>query len=1289
MSVDFRTIAQKRIDECRKDQSPYLNLSGCNLYEIPEEVYEMDWVEVLDLSSSYYFEKKLIGIFQKRLVEAIRVKNQSFDYITEWLKGIYQWYRDFSRIILVHNIPVRKNYLKSLNPRIATLPNLHTLLLANNELKEIPPVLADLPRLKVLNLSNNKLRELPSFVGKWTKMELLDLSNNQLKQNLFPIANLTQLQFLNLENNQIDGIFKSISNLQKLKYLNVSKNYLSEVNPEITTIKDLQFLFLGENQLLKVPLCLTELTDLKILELPGTQLTEIPIELAQLKNLQFLSLENNHLGKIPACISELTELKSLVLGNNEIREIPPHIEKLQMLQLLDLKDNQLTQLPFYLAALKKMRYLSLLNNQLEEIPSFLTSLKQLRVLLLAGNQLKEISLHITQLQRLQILSVENNHLTKIPADLIKLKQLKTLQLSKNQLTAIPESVSSLSRLEFLNMESNRLSAIPPHIINLQNLQILSLDNNQLSEIPHYITQLSKLKILSFDKNNLTEIPKHLTDLKQLQYLSLIENELNEIPEYFAALKKLEQLKISDNKIKELKNWAVNIPSLIALHSGGNPIKNIPSEIFDKNANALKSIRSYFKSLETGTGPTRLFEAKLLIVGEGGVGKTSLKYKLKDSSFIAEEGKVQSTEGIDVSQYAYEEDWRKKKETFVLNIWDFGGQEVYHATHQFFLTNSSLYILVWDSRKDARQAGFEYWLRIIQLLGNKSPVLIVKNVFDRRDIPISKSQWRHSFQNIKDFFTINCSLSDEEENGIEVLWKAIREQVQELKHIGVDWGQDRINIRSALEEMAKYKPFISLKEYLKICATEGNIHKESETLDVGQYLHDLGVILHFQDDEHLKETVILRPEWGTAALYKILDDLVVQRRRGILFYTDLATRIWGKNDITHQWKASDYPQYKYPTLLRLMHRFGLCFPIEHTNGKRFIIPELLEADIPDEIDTSEFESPDNPESVLQFVFEYPLFMPKGIITRFMVRTYPYIEQEAYWRKGVILHHDKFNIRALIIQNDVKKAIHIRIIGNDKKAFLHILRTHLNSINKTFGKELKFYEKLPCNCEICYHTTKPHFFDYEELTDYQQDGISDIRCRISRKQVPVQSIINNAFAYQISKLEQYTKKSFGQLENIFDENTEIPIPPPSILCLYHIQNTNTLDKLFSVWNKLRNQNQLRTWSIKGKTVQEKHKDAFDKELQQANIVLLLLSQDFISSNFYSQYLQKKILEHHKKQSIWVIPIYVSPLKARQFPFQNLQGLPNDPTKPQYLTDWENENEGWLNITNGIKQKILEFS
>ena len=65
------TKAQERIAECRRTRNTYLDLSGCNLHEIPEEVYEMDWIEVLDLSPDYYFEKYSWGIFQKKIITKI------------------------------------------------------------------------------------------------------------------------------------------------------------------------------------------------------------------------------------------------------------------------------------------------------------------------------------------------------------------------------------------------------------------------------------------------------------------------------------------------------------------------------------------------------------------------------------------------------------------------------------------------------------------------------------------------------------------------------------------------------------------------------------------------------------------------------------------------------------------------------------------------------------------------------------------------------------------------------------------------------------------------------------------------------------------------------------------------------------------------------------------------------------------------------------------------------------------------------------------------------------------
>ena len=87
----------------------------------------------------------------------------------------------------------------------------------------------------------------------------------------------------------------------------------------------------------------------------------------------------------------------------------------------------------------------------------------------------------------------------------------------------------------------------------------------------------------------------------------------------------------------------------------------------------------------------------------------------------------STEGIDVRVW----DYRYKNKNYSLNIWDFGGQEIYHSTHQFFLTKRSLYVLVWDARAEEEYGRIDYWLRTIESFAEDSPIIIAINKCDEK------------------------------------------------------------------------------------------------------------------------------------------------------------------------------------------------------------------------------------------------------------------------------------------------------------------------------------------------------------------------------------------------------------------------------------------------------------------------------------------------------------------------------------------------------------------------------
>ncbi len=175
-----------------------------------------------------------------------------------------------------------------------------------------------------------------------------------------------------------------------------------------------------------------------------------------------------------------------------------------------------------------------------------------------------------------------------------------------------------------------------------------------------------------------------------------------------------------------------------------PFNQPPAEVV-KQGNA--AILNYFREKET-QGVDHLYEAKMLIIGEGGAGKTSLLRRLYQTDKPLP-GEKESTKGIDIVRHEYK---LENGRNFRLNVWDFGGQEIYHATHQFFLTKRSLYVLLDDARKDYKSVhdtGFKYWLEVVDLLGGHSPVLVFQNEKSGRSKTIDKSGIKGSFDNVKD------------------------------------------------------------------------------------------------------------------------------------------------------------------------------------------------------------------------------------------------------------------------------------------------------------------------------------------------------------------------------------------------------------------------------------------------------------------------------------------------------------------------------------------------------------
>ena len=211
---------------------------------------------------------------------------------------------------------------------------------------------------------------------------------------------------------------------------------------------------------------------------------------------------------------------------------------------------------------------------------------------------------------------------------------------------------------------------------------------------------------------------HLLLVLELEELDLSYNKLTYLPPSIGKLSKLKKLNLSGNRISYLPKEFENLVELKSLDMSGNPIENVPVEI---SAQGPQGVINYYLSLGDNV---LLFEAKLLIVGQGNVGKTYLMNRL----ILDSTPETGTTEGIDINTWMIE---TQSSPEFRVNVWDFGGQEIYHSTHQFFLTKRSLYLLVWEARTDQHLISFDYWLNVIKLLSNSSPTIVVLNKIDER------------------------------------------------------------------------------------------------------------------------------------------------------------------------------------------------------------------------------------------------------------------------------------------------------------------------------------------------------------------------------------------------------------------------------------------------------------------------------------------------------------------------------------------------------------------------------
>ncbi|HRJ59481.1 MAG TPA: COR domain-containing protein [Anaerolineales bacterium] len=571
-----------------------------------------------------------------------------------------------------------------------------------------------------------------------------------------------------------------------------------------------------------------------------------------------------------------------------------------------------------------------------------------------------------------------------------------------EILTLPKEIGSCTKLKGLVIHRTKISILPPEIGKLENLEVFDVFDNDIAELPAEIVKLRNLQILDLRNNRIEKFPMSMD-------------------------------KLSNLKILRIRN---------------NPIP-IPLEI-SRRIEEPKAIFNYYYTVLIEKR-RQLNEVKLIFVGQGSVGKTSLVQKILYNTFDQNQTK---TEGISINQLTVEQESSIK-----VNIWDFGGQEIMHATHQFFLTKRSLYLLVLDSRLTQEENRVEYWLKIIQSFSDDSPVLIVGNKTDQHPLDIDRTGLQKKYPNIVGILETSAATGA----GIEALKAAITEQVNNLPHVRDLLPETWFAVKTKLEGLGRESNFITHDKYLDLCA-ENDVSDETSQRTLIGFLHDLGVILYFQDDYRLSELGILNPQWVTNGVYKIVNSPALFQNKGVLTVSML-------DEILNQ---PEYPRSRRLSIVDLMKRFELCYDLE--TDKTFLVPDLLPKDKPAELKFN---------GIPAFEYTYPV-LRSSVITRFIVRMNQKIDDGLVWRTGVML---KIGENKALVKADIEdRKITIAIDGleHTRRDALSAIRYQLDEIHASI-KGLDAQKRVPVP-----NAPNAEPLEYDYLLMLEREG--DETCRV---------------------------------------------------------------------------------------------------------------------------------------------------------------------------------------------------
>ncbi|UJR35583.1 hypothetical protein I4U23_028336 [Adineta vaga] len=701
-----------------------------------------------------------------------------------------------------------------------------------------------------------------------------------------------------------------------------------------------------------------------------------------------------------------------------------NIDTLKYLKFLSLENNDLTSVDLEFRSLKKLLHIKLSQNPLESLPIDLFMSRSLQsVILNELGQLNEINLKSRFSSELKTLMITDSIFTTLPSTLgidarSKLTNLvlngvpwwgvngmsvnevvqydsfvkKFIQfLSKDELRQIYQMYDEDSNGVLSYSEINLMNAhIYRYLPRLRSTQTKIPSSGRSSVEPSTIDESDIFKQESF-LTDTSGFPLAIFQLENLTSLTLEYQAIKTVPDAIKTLRYLSILNLNHCIELETISAEVGLLPLKELNlTGCVSLKTPPAEITRRG---FTQTMAFLVRLISGS--TACKRTKLMLVGLGGAGKTSLVRAFLESHSNSAPA---VTDGIDIVKWKVP--LSEQNDVLEFSVWDFAGQSVYYHTHQFFLAKKAVYVLAWNIRLGAEHAGLDFWLSSICCHAPNAPIFVVGTHMDQVSrIDLRQDDLKRRYPQIAEFYNVSTYTGENVSDLIENIIRTTLALPYMDEQIPKAWLKFEELITTRSDDILEYKTAAEI-------AHDAGIFEPDEVLQAIQFLHDLGSLQYFSS-EHLKNYVVINPQWIVnvmACIVSIKDSPV---KDGRLYHSDIGI-IW-----------KDYQSDLHPWILKLTEAFDLTFPVPDQNMN--LVPCLLPEEEPEYTWNEDNNDSEIQEMKVAYTFNY---LPAGLFNRAQVRLFQFSDKSTIWRYGSLLV--KNNHRAVIIREDDRHIV-IKIQG----------------------------------------------------------------------------------------------------------------------------------------------------------------------------------------------------------------------------------------------------------------------